>query len=522
MKPYSRNQQTINCSQNKLVFGFGVCPNTRDPIVVKIIYAVNMPWYAEVFTLSSGVWTVIPCSKLPRESIELNTSAQVVIDRFIYWGAYEMTFADDGEVTTNHLVVSFDLITKEFKVVDLPDSFTNELYHYPHVSVSVCKLSESLVVFGYTKVEEALCCDVWVMDHDLSFRKLFTIGTPLHGKASIKDPDNLKEDELRGSLGYEPLNEQLHILIEADLPPSVVDLRLRQAQEIIEELLKPDESEDLSNDSNYERYMGEQRVQQARLQTLKSDFEMLQMKEDETIDSFTEKLTILANKAAGLGHTFEDPTLVRKLLNAVPDKFTSNSQNCPQKTKKHEQSNLVEEDLEPTLLMAILEDLEQMKEVEDQKVSLHEEDVGYKEASKESLWYLDNGASNHMDRRKRTLKELDEKVSGKGTKDYGITYKHNGGNIIQGFSDSSYGVNTQEGKGTTGIIFYYGDSPISWSTQKQATVALSSCESEFIAATAAATQALWLKRLLSRLTHSEEEKITIIVDNKSAIQLTKT
>ncbi|GJZ12613.1 hypothetical protein Tco_0547843 [Tanacetum coccineum] len=76
-------------------------------------------------------------------------------------------------------------------------------------------------------------------------------------------------------------------------------------------------------------------------------------------------------------------------------------------------------------------------------------------------------------------------------------------------------------KGTTGIIFYYGESPISWSTQKQATVALSSCESEFIASTAAATQALWLKRLLSRLTHSDEEKITILVDNKSAIALMK-
>ncbi|GJS59765.1 ribonuclease H-like domain, reverse transcriptase, RNA-dependent DNA polymerase [Tanacetum coccineum] len=109
----------------------------------------------------------------------------------------------------------------------------------------------------------------------------------------------------------------------------------------------------------------------------------------------------------------------------------------------------------------------------------------------------------------------------KGTKDYGITYKHNGGNKIHGFSDSSYGVNTQEGKGTTGIIFYYGESPISWSTQKQATVALSSCESEFIAATAAATQALWLKRLLSKLTHSQEEKVTIQVDNKSVIALMK-
>nr|GEW12939.1 ribonuclease H-like domain, reverse transcriptase, RNA-dependent DNA polymerase [Tanacetum cinerariifolium] len=109
----------------------------------------------------------------------------------------------------------------------------------------------------------------------------------------------------------------------------------------------------------------------------------------------------------------------------------------------------------------------------------------------------------------------------KGTKDYKITYKHNKGNKIHGFSDSSYGVNTQEGKWTSGIIFYYGESRISWSTQNQATVALSSCESKFIAATAGATQALWLKRLLSKLTHSKEEKVTIMVDNKSAIALMK-
>ncbi|KAL4557749.1 hypothetical protein LXL04_035937 [Taraxacum kok-saghyz] len=65
----------------------------------------------------------------------------------------------------------------------------------------------------------------------------------IRGKGSIKDPD--KEEKLRGRPGYEHLNEPLHILIEADLPPSVVDLRLRQAQEIIQELLKPvDESED--------------------------------------------------------------------------------------------------------------------------------------------------------------------------------------------------------------------------------------------------------------------------------------
>ncbi|KAJ1388226.1 STAR protein, homodimerization region, partial [Sesbania bispinosa] len=65
----------------------------------------------------------------------------------------------------------------------------------------------------------------------------------IRGKGSIKDPD--KEEKLRGRPGYEHLYEPLHILIEADLPANIVDIRLRQAQEVIEELLKPvDESQD--------------------------------------------------------------------------------------------------------------------------------------------------------------------------------------------------------------------------------------------------------------------------------------
>ena len=45
------------------------------------------------------------------------------------------------------------------------------------------------------------------------------------------------------------------------------------------------------------------------------------MEENESIDSFTTKLTSIINKATSLGLTYEDSTLVRKLLNAVPDKF---------------------------------------------------------------------------------------------------------------------------------------------------------------------------------------------------------
>nr|GFB58540.1 zinc finger, CCHC-type [Tanacetum cinerariifolium] len=77
----------------------------------------------------------------------------------------------------------------------------------------------------------------------------------------------------------------------------------------------------------------------------------------------------------------------------------------------------------------------------------------------------------------------------KGTKEHGIIYKKEGGCKITGYNDSSYGINTDQGKGTTGIIFYFRESPITWCTQKQPIVALSSCESEFMAATGAACKA---------------------------------
>ncbi|KAK6934677.1 hypothetical protein RJ641_034832 [Dillenia turbinata] len=50
---------------------------------------------------------------------------------------------------------------------------------------------------------------------------------------------------MRGKPGYEHLNEPLHVLVEAELPVEIVDSRLMQAREILEDLLKPvDESRD--------------------------------------------------------------------------------------------------------------------------------------------------------------------------------------------------------------------------------------------------------------------------------------
>ncbi|GJW94502.1 zinc finger, CCHC-type containing protein [Tanacetum coccineum] len=188
--------------------------------------------------------------------------------------------------------------------------------------------------------------------------------------------------------------------------------------------------------------------------------------------------------------------------------------NCHLKTRPNEQSNLVEETWKPTILMTLLE-VDRAKQVR-----LHEENVGYKETNMNSLWYLDNGASNHMTGIREHFKELDEKVSGKQLLKEDTGYGMQDSESLTSWSLKSMAQSLVPGyfhlnKQHKFVLF------VGLSTKKQATVALSSCESEFIAATTAATQALWLKRLLSKLTQSQEEKVTIKVDNKSAIALMK-
>jgi hypothetical protein len=52
-------------------------------------------------------------------------------------------------------------------------------------------------------------------------------------------------------------------------------------------------------------------------------------------------------------------------------------------------------------------------------------------------------------------------------------------------------------------------------------MALSSCEAEFMAATEAAKQAIWLSNLLSELIGRKQKVVTLYVDNNSAIALMK-
>jgi hypothetical protein len=109
-----------------------------------------------------------------------------------------------------------------------------------------------------------------------------------------------------------------------------------------------------------------------------------------------------------------------------------------------------------------------------------------------------------------------------GTKSYGCRYSRaTGQETLIGFSDSDMAGDVDTRKSTTGVLYFLGRNLISWQSQKQKVVALSSCEAEYIAATTAACQGVWLSRLLGELQNKAAEKITLKVDNKSAISLCK-
>ena len=110
----------------------------------------------------------------------------------------------------------------------------------------------------------------------------------------------------------------------------------------------------------------------------------------------------------------------------------------------------------------------------------------------------------------------------KGTLDHGLVYTKGENQItISGYSESDHAKDVNEKRSTGGMMFYVNGNLVSWSSQKQRCVALSSCEAEFMAVTVTACQGIWLRRLLSEITGQDIPPMEMYVDNKSALELMK-
>jgi Reverse transcriptase (RNA-dependent DNA polymerase) len=105
-----------------------------------------------------------------------------------------------------------------------------------------------------------------------------------------------------------------------------------------------------------------------------------------------------------------------------------------------------------------------------------------------------------------------------GTINQGITFNGNLGMKLELWSDANWG--GEEGReSVSGFIGTLAGGAVTYSSKKQATVALSSTESEYMALLHALKEQIWLLRFLREIGHNIDDQNLIYCDNQSAIAL---
>ena len=89
---------------------------------------------------------------------------------------------------------------------------------------------------------------------------------------------------------------------------------------ILETILCKDTSKDIW-DSMKKKYQGSSRVKRAQLQALRRDFEVLQMKDGESVTSYFGRTMEIANKMRCYGEKMKDVNIVEKILRSMTREF---------------------------------------------------------------------------------------------------------------------------------------------------------------------------------------------------------
>ena len=108
-----------------------------------------------------------------------------------------------------------------------------------------------------------------------------------------------------------------------------------------------------------------------------------------------------------------------------------------------------------------------------------------------------------------------------GIKNYIIWYESTPNSKLIGYTNSDWPRSVDDMKSTSSYAFSLGSGIFSWASNKQATVAQSSTEAEYIVVVMTTSQAIWLKRILEDMGEPQDEAIEIYCDSKSGITMAK-
>ncbi|XP_076923219.1 F-box protein CPR1-like [Bidens hawaiensis] len=222
--PSIRKYVDIMLPDGRYVLGFGVCPKTNEPKLVKMTWRkediITYDYTAEVFTLSSGAWRTVSINlSLEKEAFVGNP---IVIEGIIHWVTHN---------PTRSRIISFDLTREEFGEVEVPDTLADPR------RVSISKINESLAMLNYQYIFDSVSmtpvCDVWMVLKNGSFTKLFTVEDRILGFRNNGQPVmhhisvGSQHYELRV---YEPSSEHNNSLgmygLDFDLTPYTESLLL--------------------------------------------------------------------------------------------------------------------------------------------------------------------------------------------------------------------------------------------------------------------------------------------------------
>ena len=130
--------------------------------------------------------------------------------------------------------------------------------------------------------------------------------------------------------------------------------------------------------------------------------------------------------------------------------------------------------------------------------------------------FLNNHNESHWNAVKRIISYLI------GTIGLGIEYRASeSGTELTGYSDADFASDVATRRSTTGYSFCIAGGIVTWSSQRQKLVSLSTTESEYIAAATAAKEAAWLRALLNGIGQQRKKPTMLYVDNQSAIRLVR-
>lgn len=109
----------------------------------------------------------------------------------------------------------------------------------------------------------------------------------------------------------------------------------------------------------------------------------------------------------------------------------------------------------------------------------------------------------------------------KNTIDYGLTYSRDAELSPHAFVDADYGGCRDTRRSTSGFVFMMAGGPVTWSSKRQATVALSTVEAEYVAMSRCAQQMVWIHSWLNEVQVEYSVPGLLKGDNRGAIALTK-